>query len=462
MKSPARQSSHIRTTPSSSSATDQERRAAARRESDRALVEAEQHFRRKTENLARLIEITSFMNSTIVLEDLLSRIMNASKRVVNADASSLFLVDEVVGELIPMIIEGGAGGKLKEAPRLRMGHGIAGWVAQQGRSELIEDAYQDSRFSPEYDRRTGYHTKSMICVPIKSKERIIGVSQVINKLDGERFDHDDLELFEAFCAQAAVAIENARMHQALLEQQRLEQDLQFAQTIQQSFLPQLLPDIPGYSFATVYVSARQVSGDFYDFIEFSGRRLGVVFGDVSGKGVPAALYMAKLMSDFRFFALSEPEPARAVSRVNNLLVDRSRRGMFVTFVYLLIDLESRTMTVTNAGHLPPLICQGRDGLVIKLAGPSCSPLGIIPDIPVQSFTRLLEPGDAVVLYTDGVLEARNPMKQEFGYARLEQVLHSAPSAPEPLLGAVHDALHRFMGRSPQHDDITLLCVGVSP
>lgn len=462
METPTGQSPDTHPPDSSSSEADSERRQAARRDSDRELMEAEQRFRRKTEDLARLIEITLFMNSTIVLEDLLSRIMNASKRVVNADASSLFLVDDSAGELIPMIIEGGAGGKLKEAPRLQMGHGVAGWVAQQGQPELIEDAYQHPRFDPQYDRRTGYRTKSMICVPLRTPERIIGVSQVINKLDGEHFDHDDLEVFEAFCAQAAVAIENVRMHQALLERQRLEQDLQVATTIQQSFLPQQLPDLPGYTFATTYVSAQEVGGDFYDFIELSGSRFGVVFGDVSGKGIPAALYMAKLMSDFRFYVLSEPEPARAMARVNNLLVERSRHGMFVTLVYLLIDLERRTITVTNAGHGPPLIRQGRDGTVIRLDGPSSLPLGILPDILSESFTHTLEPGDSVVLYTDGVLEARNAMRQEFGYARFEQALSSGPSAPEGLLGAVQQTLQQFMGRSPQHDDITLLCVGVAP
>lgn len=425
------------------------------------LLEAEQRFRRKTENLAKLIEITSFMNSTIVLEDLLSRIMSASKRVVNADASSLFLVDESAGELTPLIIEGGAGGKLKEAPRLRMGHGIAGWVAQQGRSELIEDVYQHPQFDSQYDRRTGYRTKSMICVPIRTSERILGVSQVINKLDGSSFDRDDLELFEAFCAHAAVAIENARMHQALLERQRLEQDLQFATTIQQSFLPQQLPDVPGYAFATAYVSAQEVGGDFYDFVELADHRIGVVFGDVSGKGVPAALYMAKLMSDFRFYILSEHEPTRVMSRVNNLLVERSRRGMFVTLIYLLIDLDRRTMTVTNAGHLPPLI-RKRDGTIRRLEGPSCSPLGILPNMPFQSFTYALEPGDAIVLYTDGVLEARNEMRQDFGYARLEQTLSAGPLPPAGLLQTVQEALLQFMGHSHQHDDITLLCVGICP
>lgn len=445
--------------PDESGTVSQERRATPRRDVDRENLDAYQHYRLKTENLEKLVETTAFMNSTIVLEDLLSRIMSASKRVVNADASSLYLVDDAKGELTPLIIEGGAGGELKALPNLKMGYGIAGWVAQRGQPELIEDAYRHPKFDPDYDRKTGYQTKSMICVPIQSSDKILGVSQVINKLDGSSFTRDDLELFEAFCAQAAIAIVNAQMHQALLERQRLEQDLQFAKTIQQSFLPQHPPDTSGYAFATAYTAAQQVGGDFYDFIEFPDNRIGVVLGDVSGKGVSAALYMAKLMSDFQVIALSEHIPTRVISRINNLLVERSRRGMFVTLLYLLIELKEDLLTVINAGHLPPLLRNGTTGAVTTMDEISGSPLGILPDMTFRAICHRFEPGDAILLYTDGVMEARNAKKQEFGLERLQQIL-AGSSDPVGVLDDVQHALLEFMGSQNQHDDITLLCLGV--
>jgi phosphoserine phosphatase RsbU/P len=416
-------------------------------------------YRKKVENLEKLVEITSYLNSTIVLEDLLSRIMSASKRVVNADASSLYLLDEGTQTLVPIIIEGGAGGKLKTLPPLQLGQGIAGWVAEQGRSELIEDAYQHPKFDDQYDKNTGYHTKSMICVPIKSSSKILGVSQAINKKDGQPFNSGDLELFEAFCIQAAIAIENARMQEQLIARQTLEHDLQFAQTVQQSFLPQVVPDVPGFTFAAEYTAAQEVGGDFYDFIEFPDNRLGIVIGDVAGKGVAAALYMAKLMSDFRFIALTEHIPTRVLTRVNNLLVQRSRRGIFVTLVYVLIELRDNFMTIINAGHLPPLFREGKTGEVQMLDNQTAPPLGIMPDMLYQATCREFHAGDIVLLYTDGIMEARNNEKQEFGLDRLQSLLRAGSSDAELMVQKVRRELDTFTNGQKQHDDLTCVCFG---
>lgn len=417
------------------------------------------YYRHKLEHLEKLVEITSFLNSTIVLEDLLSRIMSASKRVVNADASSLFLLDDKTQTLVPLIIEGGAGGKLKALPPLQMGQGIAGWVAEEGRSELIEDVYQHPRFDDHYDKKTGYQTRSMICVPIKSSDKILGVSQVINKLDGRPFHDGDLELFEAFCIQAAIAIENARMQERLIARQTLEHDLQFAQTVQQSFLPQEAPNVAGFTFASEYTAAQEVGGDFYDFIEFPDNRLGIVIGDVAGKGVVAALYMARLMSDFRFIALTEHIPTRVMTRFNNLLVQRSRRGMFVTLVYVLLELRDNFMTVINAGHLPPLFRDGKTGEIEKLDSQTAPPLGIMPDMMYQATSRQFHAGDALMLYTDGVMEARNADKEEFGLERLQTLLKAGSA--ELLVRDVRGELDAFTDGQPQHDDLTLVCIGAA-
>ena len=417
------------------------------------------YYRRKVENLEKLVEITSFLNSTIVLDDLLSRIMGESKRVVNADASSLFLLDEASQTLVPLIVEGGAGGKLKALPPLQLGQGIAGWVAEQGQAELIEDVYKHPRFNDGYDKETGYHTKSMICVPIKSSNKILGVSQAINKQDGLSFNSGDLELFEAFCVQAAIAIENAQMQERLIARQALEHDLQFAQTVQQSFLPQETPDVAGYSFATEYTAAQEVGGDFYDFIEFPDNRLGIVIGDVAGKGVAAALYMAKLMSDFRFIALTEHNPTRVLTRVNNLLVQRSRRGIFVTLVYVLLELRDNFMTIINAGHLPPLFRAGKTGEVKMLDSQSAPPLGIMPDMMYQAICCQFHAGDTLLLYTDGVMEARNAEMQEFGLDRLQSLLKAGSSHAGSTVGDIRQELVAFTNEQPQHDDLTLVCLG---
>ena len=215
----------------------------------------------------------------------------------------------------------------------------------------------------------------------------------------------------------------------------------------------------GYSFATEYTAAQEVGGDFYDFIEFPDNRLGIVIGDVAGKGVAAALYMAKLMSDFQFIALTEHNPTRVLTRVNNLLVQRSRRGMFVTLVYVLLELRDNFMTIINAGHLPPLFREGKTGEVKMLDSQSAPPLGIMPDMMYQAICCQFHAGDTLLLYTDGVMEARNAKKQEFGLDRLQSLLKAGSSHAESTVRDIRQELVAFTNEQPQHDDLTLVCLG---
>jgi sigma-B regulation protein RsbU (phosphoserine phosphatase) len=339
-----------------------------------------------------------------------------------------------------------------------MGQGIAGTVAEEGTPLLLEDAYTHPKFHRAHDDATGYRTKSMITVPLKVGDRITGVAQVINRLDGNPFDHDDLELFLALSGLAAIAIENAKMHQSLMEKQRLVKDMEFARTVQESFLPQSAPDVPSYRFSAHYTPALEVGGDFYDFIRLDRDRTGIVIGDVSGKGVPAALFMAKLGSDMRTLAFTEAEPAAALAKLNDLLAGRSRRGMFATLLYLVLDARTGVITVCNAGHLPPVIRKA-DGAVVKLAAAGGAPLGIVPGLQFSTETAVMGRGDTAVLYTDGIIEAMNAREELYGAGRFEALVRSGPRDPEQLKGAIVADVNRFTGLSPQHDDMTLVCLG---
>jgi sigma-B regulation protein RsbU (phosphoserine phosphatase) len=298
----------------------------------------------------------------------------------------------------------------------------------------------------------------MITVPLKVKDRVTGVAQVINRLDGAPFDNDDLELFLALSSLAAIAIENAKMHRTLMEKQRLVKDMEFARTVQESFLPQSAPQVPRYRFSAHYTPALEVGGDFYDFIPLDGRRMGIVIGDVSGKGVPAALFMAKLGSDMRTLAFTEKEPAEALMKLNDLLAARSRRGMFATLLYLELDADRGRLTFSNAGHLPPIIRKA-DGTLIRLAQAGGAPLGMLPGMRVTQETAEVRPGDTVVLYTDGIVEAMNAKEELYGFDRFETLLRTGPADPAGLRDAIIAAVGRFTGMSAQHDDMTLVCFG---
>jgi sigma-B regulation protein RsbU (phosphoserine phosphatase) len=405
--------------------------------------------------------VNALISSTLNLDQILENMMAISKQVMNADASSLMLIDEKTNELIYQVALGKVGEKLKQEFRLKMGQGIAGTVAQEGKPLLLEDAYTHPKFHRAHDDATGYRTKSMITVPLKVGERITGVAQVINRLDNKPFDKDDLELFIALCSLAAIAIENAKMHKSLMEKQRLVKDMEFARTVQESFLPQKTPEIAGYQFSAHYTPAQEVGGDFYDFIHLDRNHTGIVIGDVSGKGVPAALYMAKLGSDLRTLAFTEKDPAAALERLNDLLAERSRRGMFATLLYIELDSQTGTLSISNAGHLP-LIIKKTDGSVKKLTTTGGSPLGILTGMKFGQESATLDPGDIVILYTDGIIEAMNAREELYGYERFEALIRIAPAHPEGLKSAIIEDVNKFTGLSPQHDDMTMVCFGSIP
>ena len=412
----------------------------------------------KVARLRTLIEVNALISSSLEIDTILENVMTISKKVMNADASSLMRVDEKTNELIYQVAQGAVGEKLKQEFRLKMGQGIAGTVAEEGEPLLLEDAYTHPKFHRAHDDATGYRTKSMITVPLKVGNRVTGVAQVINRLDGKPFDQDDLELFLALAGLAAIALENARMHQTLLEKQRLVKDMEFARTVQESFLPQTAPEMQSYRFSAHYTPALEVGGDFYDFIRLDRDRTGIVIGDVSGKGVPAALFMAKLGSDMRTLAFTEADPAAALAKLNDLLVERSRRGMFATLLYLVLDTASGSLTICNAGHLPPVIKKA-DGTVTRLPAAGGAPLGIMPGMQFGRETVTLERGDTAVLYTDGIIEAMNAREELYGFDRFEALLRRSPSEPDKLKSSIVDDVNRFTGLSPQHDDMTLVCFG---
>lgn len=412
----------------------------------------------KIKRLSTLIEVNELISSSLEIDRILENVMSISKKVMNADASSLMRIDEKTNELIYQVAQSAVGEKLKKEVRLKMGQGIAGTVAEEGKPLLLEDAYTHPKFYRGNDEATGYRTKSMITVPLKVGNRVTGVAQVINRLDGRPFDQDDLELFLALSSMAAIALENARMHQSLMEKQRLVKDMEFARTVQESFLPQKSPEVHNYRFSAHYTPALEVGGDFYDFIHLDKNRTGIVIGDVSGKGVPAALYMAKLGSDMRTLAFTERSPAEALMKLNDLLAERSRRGMFATLLYIELDALNGRMTMANAGHLPPIIKQA-DGALTRRAAASGAPLGMMAGMRYEQETAVLAPGDTVVLYTDGVVEAMNAREELYGYERFEALLRRSGAHPGGLKDAVIGDVNRFTGLSPQHDDMTLVCFG---
>ncbi|MFQ5583074.1 MAG: SpoIIE family protein phosphatase, partial [Calditrichia bacterium] len=326
---------------------------AAKQFSNQETDQELQHLRAKVEALSSLMRISIIINSTLDLDKLLGLVMEKAQSVMNSEASSVMIIDQEKNVLICPVALGEVGEKIKKI-ELPMDKGIAGWVATTGEAQIIPDAYRDPRFNPKVDEETGFKTQSILAAPLKVKDKIIGVAEVINRVDGRVFNEDDLELFSAFCRQVAMAVENARIHQLELDKQRIEQQLETAKFIQQSFMPATYPTSPDKKFeiAAKNISATSVGGDFYDFIEFQNGNVGFTIGDVSGKGIPAALFMARIVSDFHLYASHYSNPAEVMETLNQILIEHTKRGMFVTSIYGILDISKNTFTYADAGHLP--------------------------------------------------------------------------------------------------------------
>ena len=239
------------------------------------------------------------------------------------------------------------------------------------------------------------------------------------------------------------------------EKNRIESEVKMATLVQEGFLPEATPVVLGFEFAAKTVPAKFVGGDFYDFIELEQDKLGIVLGDVSGKGVSAALYMARLMSDFRYVAMQDPQPGKVIPQVNNIAARGSRKGMFATAVFLLLDVKNKKLKVCNAGHHSMLIRRG-DSEILEAGKAGGIPLGIAENASYIEEEVQLFSGDLVFLYSDGVVEPMNDQKEHFGMERLQSMITESNGTPEEILENVDNAIQTFTRNAPQFDDMTFL------
>jgi phosphoserine phosphatase RsbU/P len=280
------------------------------------------------------------------------------------------------------------------------------------------------------------------------------------KVESPSFVQGDLDLLAALASHAGIAVANARFYKESLNQQRLQRDLAVAQQIQKSFLPLTLPRPAGISFASDYRPALAVGGDFYDVFWLSGDRIGCTIGDVSGKGVAAALLMARVSSDLRTSLLLEASPAAALSTVNRELCARGQSDIFVTAVALVLDVSSRTVTFSNAGHMPPYVRGHAEGALRRIDAATSPPLGLFESVVFTEASLPLAPGDSLVLSTDGVHEATSPGGQQLGLERVEATLAIGSSDAGAIVARLDAAVRAHASGADPYDDLTVLVIGV--
>lgn len=404
-----------------------------------------------------LLDITRTISRSLDLDETLSLIIDSVKSFVPYDAAAIYVLETNGRDRrIRATVHRGYDEASMER-LLRLGEGFVGWVVQSGGAIVIPDVRNDHRYISSDPL-----TMSEIVVPIIANNRIIGALNLESRtLDA--YKAADLEVLTLFASAAAISIEKAILHQERLEKRRLESELAIARQVQRSLLPDRAPTVEGFDIAGLTVPNEAVGGDYYDFIPFPNQQLGVAIADVSGKGIPAALIMATFRASLRAQVRNDFSIRVILRKVNYLLWESLDSSQYVTAIYGVLDPVSRRFSYGDAGHNPALLMHA-DGTYEELTCGN-TVLGLFEDRKYIECYCNLQPGDVVVLYTDGVTEAGQD-GEEFGLARLvDTIRRHRQAAAHELAQTIYQKARAFASPAPLGDDLTVVVIkalGASP
>ena len=421
--------------------------------------------KRQDHQQAALLDFSSQLLSHTELDDLMAYLVEEVRKMLYADASAVLLSGgEQAGEGAGfMEFRASTGWQADPGVRRRRvpasGYSGRGMVLSSRKPLLIENV-QDHDL-PAWVLEEGFCGHAS--VPLMVNSHSVG-ALVVNQRQPRLLSKDDMRCLQLMANQAALAIEKARLHEEEVKARAMEKELEVGRQIQLSMLPATTPVVPGWEFAAYYQAAREVGGDFYDFFELPDTpgRLAMVIADVTGKGVPAALFMARTSKVIQTLGLQAGSPIDTLRQTNDLMVRDSRSALLLSAVYAVLDSDSGRMVYSNAGHCRPLWLQAATGQVEELAARGII-LGAVADTYLEEHELDVAPGDLLVFYSDGVTEAMNTDRELFGEDRLQAVLAAnGQRSAQEVLEAIVDAVRAFGGDTPQSDDLTLYVVRRSP
>lgn len=430
----------------------------------------------QTEKLKTLLDFAKSLTQQIQLDQLPCAMIRELTAAMEAERSWVFLYDKHTGELVSKPVEG------MEFPEIRIPRGVcaAGWAAEQRAVINIPDSFSDPRFDPAFENFYGLVARSVLAVPmVNQSQELIGVVEVINKRGGAPFTVEDEEILKAICTYLGLALERAQMVQSYVNTEKLQQSLQLALEIQMGMLPQKFPAFPSnpeIDICASVVPALEVGGDLYDFFLLDEDHIFFLIGDVSDKGVPAALFMAIVKTAFQISAKGKVQMsggdyhcvgteelpgliATVMRTVNNVLFENNPSQMFVTIFAGILDLRTGEIEYSDGGHEPPFIIRS-DRKIEMLNKKGGVALGFLDDYVFSSGTIQLNPGDSLLLYTDGVNEARNANNEMFARPSIGEVLRrlSEKMSASKVVSTILRKVQEFASGAPQSDDITVLAI----
>jgi len=407
---------------------------------------------RQARTLLLLNEIARELTSILNVDELLKRIAELLNRIIDYQMFSILLIDESGEKLVHRFSL-----RFQESIHLKhdipLGKGLVGAAATEKAAVLVPDVSKDPRYvmaNPE--------TKSELAVPLIYKDKVIGVLDLEHTRRGF-FSEDHKRTITTLAAQVAIALENARLYEQIARQERrLERDLSLARELQFRLLPPAMPKVAHLDVAARFAPARAIGGDMYDFVHYSLSRLGIIVGDVSGKGAPAAIYAALVSGILRSHAPIEPAPAEMLSAVNFSLSERRIEAQYICLLYAVWDDEKRTLQIANSGLPRPLYVHDGKIEIIEATG---LPPGLFDDADYEELSFKTKPGDMFVFFSDGILDARNRAGEMFGRSGVERVIASCPDqSPECVVTSLFQAVADHAAGEEVFDDQTVVAIKV--
>lgn len=408
------------------------------------------------DKLRMLLDITKIISSSLDLDVVLTQVMDTLELLIPYDAAGIYLIEHDNSGDNPYIFKSKAisGYEVPFAlvePQLKLGEGFIGYAAQTGNSIISPDVSKDPRYFHARDK-----TRSEMVAPIISNDEVIGVFDLeSDQLNA--YNEDDLAILQLLASQVAIIIEKVELHEALIEKNRLQAQLEIARQVQLELLPDHDPQVDGFDMSAYVFPTEEVSGDYYDWVKVFDDQIGLVVADAVGKGIPAALLTAFLRASLRLAVQIGYAPHIALSKVSNLLWDSVESHQFVTAIYGILDATNRTFVFSNAGHNPPLLIKP-DG-EHRFVEYGDLPLGMFREMRYHQHFIRFEKGQVLILYTDGITEAAKENGEEFGRERLVQrVLEGINLPAKELIEFIKQGVTEFTERKFLDDDGTLFIV----
>ncbi len=414
------------------------------------------------DKLRMLLDITKTISRSLDLKEVLNLVMDTLDSLIPYDAAGIYLVkcsppvsewEDDADETCVFHTEAVRGYDIADLQelRLKIGEGLIGHVAIRGKPFIAPDVSKEPRYINARAR-----TRSELIAPIISNDVVIGVFDLESD-ELNAYTNDDIEILMLLASQVAIIIEKVMLHDSLIEKQRLETQLEVARQVQLELLPARDPQLEGFDISAYNFPTEEVSGDYYDWVRIYDDQIGVVIADVSGKGVPAALLMAFLRASLRAATHIGYAPHISMTKVNYLLWESIERNQFVTAFYGILDTTNRTLAYSNAGHNPPILIDVEGNAHFERRGGV--PLGMFRDSRYHEYYATIDPGQMLVLYTDGVTEAMNSAGDEFGPERLvEAVQRGRHLSARELINSIHRDVFDWTEGVGAHDDVTFFII----